>query len=487
VEVRLAARLQADASRNAPKRTESRIAAEQKARANAELDDMIFANSGLVPCETCEMRARKRVAVSPVTVGDLPERLQSSPEAVGGRLRDQIEARLAAVPSLLVANRSHLEDVMFEQKLAASGATVAVGRPQSGRLVNAQVQIHVTVETANLVTRTEKQSTNDAASCLEEVAALEAQAMRLSADADASLGQAQNLTSASYGYAYTPNYWVQAQNNAAIRLRQQATNRSAEAHRLRSECNLNGQRTLAETISVRAEVRLGWTAVDTSTGMTVASGKTSGVSRGRRYGTAVESASGSSSTTVDTPDGVIVNVAVDRAVLKLGMQMEEELLNVPFRAKIAQVQPGQVVINAGTEIGLRVGDMFRVRRAGHSILDPDTGLPLEIESVPVGVVRVRGVQAKIAIGSILKDKGGLRVGDELEWVGVAVAREDLPGLQEEAAQRAIERELKEKTRARQLARQLRDDPSEERGAATALFEQYANGNAKQLLDELLEQ
>jgi hypothetical protein len=82
-----------------------------------------------------------------------------------------------------------------------------------------------------------------------------------------------------------------------------------------------------------------------------------------------------------------------------------------------RVERGEVTINAGTNLGVRVGDTFGMRNVAAVLTDPDTGRPLEDAPKPVGRLRVFRVQEKVAIARDLDHKLRIKRGDEVEWIG----------------------------------------------------------------------
>ena len=69
------------------------------------------------------------------------------------------------------------------------------------------------------------------------------------------------------------------------------------------------------------------------------------------------------------------------------------------------ISPYQVVINGGSEAGLRKGQRFLVYDVGEMIKDPDTGEELERIEIIRGTGRVVHLQAKIAtIESDMKEE-----------------------------------------------------------------------------------
>ncbi len=77
---------------------------------------------------------------------------------------------------------------------------------------------------------------------------------------------------------------------------------------------------------------------------------------------------------------------------------------------IAAVQEGQVVLNAGTAAGLKVGDVLSVQRLNREITDPATGSSLRKIYLPVGDVQITKLD-DLSADAEGTSGGGFKVGD----------------------------------------------------------------------------
>jgi hypothetical protein len=150
----------------------------------------------------------------------------------------------------------------------------------------------------------------------------------------------------------------------------------------------------------------------------VASGAVDATDSSRDEGPSTLSAFASSERTSSTRADALVNRVVDAGLAKLTPQFESRLQKVPFRVKVVTVDSAGVVINAGTTLGVSVGDTFGVRSKAQVLTDPDSGELLSEPGVPIGLVRVAEVSEKTARAQVLAKSMPLMRGDELEWVGV---------------------------------------------------------------------
>lgn len=90
-----------------------------------------------------------------------------------------------------------------------------------------------------------------------------------------------------------------------------------------------------------------------------------------------------------------IDKAVEAIVAKLGSQ--------PWQARVADFDgpTKEATINAGSELGVRVGDMFEVHRISRVIKDPETGETLSVRTQKVGSIRVKEVERRIAIADLV--------------------------------------------------------------------------------------
>jgi len=110
-----------------------------------------------------------------------------------------------------------------------------------------------------------------------------------------------------------------------------------------------------------------------------------------------------------TPLGKATREAIARGV--------DQLLGaVPvhrWEARVAEVEPGLVVVNGGENVGLHPGSEFMVREKGREVTDPTTGDVIDVIPGPVvGRIRVYEVRPTAAYARLLE--GEVARGDYLE-------------------------------------------------------------------------
>jgi curli biogenesis system outer membrane secretion channel CsgG len=83
--------------------------------------------------------------------------------------------------------------------------------------------------------------------------------------------------------------------------------------------------------------------------------------------------------------GKATREAIDEIVKLLSAQGGGE---GPWEAKVVMMKDGQVIINGGSETGVKVGERFMIYRAGEEMIDPDTGESLGADETKIGEIEV---------------------------------------------------------------------------------------------------
>ncbi len=114
----------------------------------------------------------------------------------------------------------------------------------------------------------------------------------------------------------------------------------------------------------------------------------------------------------------IIGEAVKVAVEKMSADVVSDRPSVQVRAIVVQglvaaVTGGQLILNVGSNAGVKVGDQFSVERVGQEIKDPATGRVIRRLTTPVGVVRVIEVDAESAVADVVSGTG-FRVSDAVK-------------------------------------------------------------------------
>lgn len=87
-------------------------------------------------------------------------------------------------------------------------------------------------------------------------------------------------------------------------------------------------------------------------------------------------------------DESLVGKATREAVNAVVALINKKSAAIKWRGKVVTMQGDMVIINAGSESGVQIGDRFSVVRPGEELIDPDTGLSLGSMETKVGEIEV---------------------------------------------------------------------------------------------------
>jgi curli biogenesis system outer membrane secretion channel CsgG len=112
-------------------------------------------------------------------------------------------------------------------------------------------------------------------------------------------------------------------------------------------------------------------------------------------------------------DESIVGKATRSAIEEIMTKLDAQMGSLPWQAKIVKVTDNTVYINAGSESGVSMGDVFEIYSKGEDLIDPDTGLSLGAEETKVGEIEVtdNGIGNGKASKCIIKSGIGFKQGD----------------------------------------------------------------------------
>lgn len=104
-----------------------------------------------------------------------------------------------------------------------------------------------------------------------------------------------------------------------------------------------------------------------------------------------------------TPLGEATTQAIDHAVEKILAKMDK----VPWSCRVADYDTSskEVTINAGSDLGVEVGDMFDVYKVTKTIKDPETGEIIGTKTAKVGRIKVTEIDKKIATATVVEGDG----------------------------------------------------------------------------------
>ncbi|MDE3166964.1 MAG: curli production assembly protein CsgG, partial [Acidobacteriota bacterium] len=115
----------------------------------------------------------------------------------------------------------------------------------------------------------------------------------------------------------------------------------------------------------------------------------------------------------------ILGEAVHQAVDAAAQQLESKAGSVTghvvtIDGLVADAAPdGTLILNVGSQAGVKVGDQLSVKRLGRKIMDPATGRVLRQIEEPVGAVTITEVEATSSTGKF-SGAGTPKVGDAVK-------------------------------------------------------------------------
>jgi curli biogenesis system outer membrane secretion channel CsgG len=116
----------------------------------------------------------------------------------------------------------------------------------------------------------------------------------------------------------------------------------------------------------------------------------------------------------------ILGEAVNAAVTQMSTELVADspklvARTISVEGVVAAVDGGQIVLNVGSKVGLKVGDQLTVKRVTKEIKDPTTGKTLRKLTSDVGVIKLTDVDEVSAIGAPVSGSG-FKVGDEVKTI-----------------------------------------------------------------------
>jgi hypothetical protein len=403
-------------------------------------------------CVACNSSIKRRVAVMPVKTGVLSSEAGISSPDLASRLVDNLEAALRAKPGILVVNRQELGDVVAEMKLANSSIANAELAPKPGRVIPAELLLNVSIDRLDVATSKRRDENSNAKEFYDQARALEEQADRDAAgavDAQNRLQRAQldnqriqeqnKQTQAQYQKlaAQGGNKWLGALGSGLstmaaqwseddlVRLANESRQgkfdsqqKRQQAAALRQRAQNEAERNVSETVTYNGSIGATWKAIDAQTGAVVASGH---VNESDSLTDTMRMSAGMGSGTLEQTTqrtSVLVGKLMEKLVGEASRAVDSGLERVPFNAQVVVVDRNGILLNAGQNYGLDVGDAFEILQQGKVLTDPATGELLSDESLPIGKAVVTKVSAKTATAELFEKSGAVARGQKLKWIGM---------------------------------------------------------------------
>lgn len=92
-------------------------------------------------------------------------------------------------------------------------------------------------------------------------------------------------------------------------------------------------------------------------------------------------------------DATLNDKVISAAIGKLVSNIVEHLLDNPWRSYLLSYEEGNYIIAGGAMQGIKEGDTFVVYRRGKKVVNPQTGMDIELPGKSVGTIRVASMVA----------------------------------------------------------------------------------------------
>jgi hypothetical protein len=403
-------------------------------------------------CVACNSTIKRRVAVMPVKTGVLSSEAGISSPDLSSRMVESIEAALRTKPGILVVNRQELGDVAAEIRLGASSLANHELAPKAGRVIPAEMLLNVSIDRLDVATSKRRDENSNAKTFYDQARALEEEADRdatNAVDAQNRLQRAnldnqriqeqnkQNQAQYQRIAAQGGNKWLGALGSGLstmaaqwseddlVRLANESRQSAFESQQkrqqatsLRQRAQVEAERNVTETVTYNGSIGATWKAIDAQTGAVVASGR---VNESDSLSDTMRASGGMGSGTLEQSSqrtSALVAKLMDKLVQESSRAVDQGIEKVAFSAQIVSVDRGGILLNAGQNYGLDVGDAFEILQQGNVATDPATGELLNDESTAVGKAVVTKVSAKTASAELFDKSGAIARGQKLKWIGI---------------------------------------------------------------------
>ena len=111
-----------------------------------------------------------------------------------------------------------------------------------------------------------------------------------------------------------------------------------------------------------------------------------------------------------SPIGYAVQATINKAVYRLAMGLKDQ----KWQGAVMRASGRTVYINAGENLGMKVGYRLTCLSKGESLVDPTTGIEVGFEKTAIGTVAITGVEESYSVSQIVNGCQGLKPGDFLE-------------------------------------------------------------------------
>ena len=120
----------------------------------------------------------------------------------------------------------------------------------------------------------------------------------------------------------------------------------------------------------------------------------------------------------NSPVGYAVQAAINKTVYRLAMGLKDR----KWQGAVMLVDGRTVHLNAGENLGMKVGYRLTCLAKGKKLEDPETGLELGFTKSAIGTVTITGVEEKYSVTQVVTGCKGLKIGDYLEFESTGEAQ-----------------------------------------------------------------
>ena len=109
-------------------------------------------------------------------------------------------------------------------------------------------------------------------------------------------------------------------------------------------------------------------------------------------------------------------VAMQVCANKVAYFASNKFEDIPWQGAVASIAGPDIMINGGTNVGLKVGQVLSLMSRGDPITDPNDGTLLGYQSSVIGTIRIVSTQAKFSNCEIQDGGKGAKKGDMVRLV-----------------------------------------------------------------------
>ena len=88
-------------------------------------------------------------------------------------------------------------------------------------------------------------------------------------------------------------------------------------------------------------------------------------------------------------DATLSDKAISAAMSQLVENIVNKCMDVPWRAYVLSLEKQEIIMSGGPTQGLKVGDQLKVYKKGKSVVNPQTGMKIELPGEVMGTVTIK--------------------------------------------------------------------------------------------------